>query len=94
MFSPARMNEEKVRIAHEILEYLIDNPNAQDTLEGIIQWWLLERTIKEQTPYVEDALSMLVAERLVLAHKGIDNRTHYKLNNRRRRKIKLILQRK
>ena len=93
MISPAQMNEEKVRIAYEILEYLIDNPNAQDSLEGIVEWWLLERTIKQQTPFVEEALSMLVAERLVLARKGIDSRTHYKLNSRRRRKIRLLLQR-
>lgn len=88
------MNEEKVRIAYEILEYLSDNPNAQDTPEGIVEWWLLERTVKQQTLVVEEALSMLVAERLVLARKGIDGRTHYKLNNRRRRKIRLLLQRR
>lgn len=93
MISPAQMNEEKVRMAYEILEYLIDNPNAQDTLEGIAEWWLLERTIRQQTLAVEEALSMLVAERLVLARKGIDSRTHYKLNSRRRRKIRLLLQR-
>jgi hypothetical protein len=87
------MNEEKIRIAYEILAYLIDNPNAQDTLEGIVEWWLLERTIKQQTLAVEEALSMLVAERLVLARRGIDSRTYYKLNSRRRRKIRLLLQR-
>ena len=87
------MNDEKVQIAHEILEYLIDNPNAQDTLEGIVEWWLLERTVKQQTLVVEEALSMLVAERFLLARKGLDSRTHYKLNSRRRRKIMLLLQR-
>jgi len=88
------MNEEKVRVAYGILEYLNDNPNAQDTLEGIVEWWLLERTVRQQTLAVEEALSMLVAERLVLARKGIDSRTHYKLNGRRRRKIKLLLKRR
>ena len=93
MIGPSRMNEEKVQIAHEILEYLIDNPDAQDTLEGIVEWWLLERTVKQQTLVVEEALSMLVAERLVLARKGLDSRTHYKLNRRRLRNIRLLLQR-
>jgi hypothetical protein len=87
------MNEEKVRIAYEILEYLIDNPNAQDTLDGIAEWWLLERTIKQQTLAVKEALSLLVAERLVLARKGIDCRTYYKVNSRRRREIRLLLHR-
>jgi len=88
------MNEEKVRTAYEILEYLNDNPNAQDTLEGIVEWWLVERTVKQQTLAVEEALSMLAAERLVLARKGLDGRTHYKLNSRRQRKIKLLLKRR
>jgi hypothetical protein len=94
MINPPQMREEKVWIAYEILEYLNDNPNAQDTLEGIVEWWLLERTINQQTLAVEEALSMLVTERLILAHQGVDSRTRYKLNSRRRRKIRLLLQRR
>jgi len=29
----------------EILAYLADHPDAQDTLAGIFEWWLLERKI-------------------------------------------------
>ena len=84
-------NEKKIQLAHEILQYLIDNPNAQDTVEGITTWWLLVRTIKHQTVLVKEALAMLVADGLVIAHEGSDSRTYYKLNLRRRRKIISLL---
>ncbi|MBC8029047.1 MAG: hypothetical protein H7Z16_02965 [Pyrinomonadaceae bacterium] len=86
------MNDEKVQIAYEILQYLIDNPKAQDTLEGIVTWWLLERTIKQQTLLVKEALAMLVKDRLVLAQTGNDSRTHYKINGRQRKRIISLLQ--
>ena len=88
------MIEEKGQIAYQILEYLVDHPEAQDTLEGIVEWWLLERTIKSQTLSVREALGMLVAERLVIESKGKDARTHYRVNNRRREKIVSLLEQK
>jgi hypothetical protein len=87
-----QINDKKLQLAHEILQYLIDNPNAQDTVEGITTWWILVRTIKHQTALVKEALSMLVADGLVIAHEGSDSRTYYKLNLRRRKKIISLLQ--
>lgn len=87
-------NDEKVQLAYEILQYLIDNPNAQDTVEGITTWWLLVRTIKHQTLLVKEALAMLVRDGLVIAHEGSDSRTYYKLNVRRRKKIISLLQKR
>ena len=88
------MNEERVWIAYEILQYLIDNPKAQDTLEGIVTWWLLERTIKQQTVSVKEALAMLVADGLVIERTGTDSRTYYKINRRQRKRIISLLQQK
>jgi hypothetical protein len=87
-------NDRKVELAREILQYLIDNPNAQDTVEGITTWWLLVRTIKHQTALVKEALAMLVADGLVIAQEGSDSRTYYKLNPRRRKRIVSLLQKK
>lgn len=53
---------DKTRIAHEILAYLVEHPEAQDTLEGIVQWWLLERKIKYQEILVKEALTKLVQD--------------------------------
>jgi hypothetical protein len=86
MNGPEKMNEEKVQVAYEILRYLIKNPGAQDTLEGIVDWWLLGRTTKHPVLLVKKALEMMVEDGLIIAHQGTDSRTIYKLYRRRRRK--------
>jgi hypothetical protein len=91
MNPPDQKNEKKEELAEEILRYLIDHPNAQDTLKGIVTWWLLERTIKHQTALVREALEKLVADGLVIAQQGSDSQTHYKINRQRRRKIISLL---
>ena len=80
---------DKSEVAHEILTYLIENPGAQDTVEGIVDWWLLDQEIQRQTVKVKEALTDLVAKRFVLARKGRDSRIHYRIN---RRKVGQILE--
>lgn len=92
MNPPDQMNETKEQLAAEILQYLIDHPNAQDTLKGVVNWWLLERTIKRRTALVKEVLDKLVADGLVIEQHGSDSQTLYKLNRRRRRKIISLLQ--
>ena len=87
-------NEKKVQLAYEILQYLVENPNAGDTFEGIVSWWLLVRTIKHQSGLVKDALAMLVADGLVIALEVSDSRTFYKLNLERREEIISLLQKR
>jgi len=78
-------------IARDILAYLIDNPDAQDTLEGIIQWWLLEQKIKYQTKMVKEALEELVANGLILERKTENSNTSYRINKEEIERIKEIL---
>lgn len=49
----------------KILRYLDRNPDAQDTVEGITQWWLLEQQLIEEISAVQAALDELVADELV-----------------------------
>lgn len=84
------MNE-KEELTDYLLRYLIDHPNAQDTLDGVVNWWLWERTIKHRTALVEEVLDELVADGLVIAQKRSDSQTLYKMNRRRRRKIISLL---
>ena len=86
------MNDKKVQVAYEILRYLIKHPDAQDTLEGIVGWWFLGRTIKYQKLLVKKALDMMVEDGLVIAHQGTDSRTIYKLYRPRAQKIISLLQ--
>ena len=70
---------ETFRIANEIIAYLAEHPDAQDTFEGITEWWLLERKIKYQTTMVKEALDELVKNGFVVEIKR-ESTKHYKLN--------------
>ena len=79
-------------IADQLLAYLDENPQAQDTLEGII-WWLLERRVKFFTERVKEVLAELVDQGLVLERQGPDGQFHYRLNPRQRRQIRARIKR-
>lgn len=83
---------EKEQIAYDILAYLNEHPNAQDTLEGISEWWILEQRIRRDTARVEEALSELLVKELVIGHKGKDSRTRYGINQHKRAEIRALLQ--
>ena len=82
---------DKSKIGNEILAYLVDNPKAQDTLEGIVEWWLLERAIKFQELQVKKALAELVAKGLVIEQKGNNSNIHYRVNQGRLEEIKKLV---
>ena len=78
---------EKAEAAREILSYLADHADAHDTLEGIVQWWLLERNIINRTEEVKEALDALIREGLMIKHKDSDFRVHYSFNRERYEEI-------
>ncbi len=71
---------EQLRVANEILAYLTENPVAEDTLEGIIQWWLTDHKILYQTNLVKEVVTELVNRGLLIARKNRDSLVHYHLN--------------
>ena len=87
-FEPPRTN--KSQFGYEILAYLVEHPEARDTVNGIVEWWLLERQIKYQTARVKEALSELVAKGLILEHKGLDSQAHYRINQAKYKKIQKL----
>jgi hypothetical protein len=80
-------SNQKRDIAREILSYLAEHPEAQDTLEGIAEWWLLERKIQYQARLIQGVVSELVDKGLVLECKQQDEGTHYRLNQDKREEI-------
>lgn len=70
----------KFEITREILAYLLEHPDAQDTLEGIVQWWLLERKIKYQTAMVKETLEELVEKGLIVEYRNEKSQPRYQLN--------------
>jgi hypothetical protein len=79
------------RITYDILAYLSENPDAQDTMEGIAEWWLSEQAVKPSMAVVGEALAELVERGLILARGGKDSRTFYKVNPRRMKEISALL---
>ena len=78
---------QKEEIAREILAYLAQNPDAQDTLPGVIEWWLLDQRIRTRTAQVREVIDQLVADGLILARKGRDSQIHYRVNRRKHKRM-------
>jgi hypothetical protein len=70
------MNHEA--LGNEILDYLSKHPEAEDSLEGIVEWWLVEQGITRPATEVRAALDQLVARKQISARQGPDGRTHYR----------------
>ena len=88
------MNEDKRSdIAQAILEYLLEHPDAQDTLGGIAEWWLPEEKTKARLAIVKAALHQLAVEGLVLERRGKDSQTHYRINGQRLQEIGKLVRR-
>jgi hypothetical protein len=79
-------------VALQILSYLRTHQNAQDTVEGIAEWWLLEQHVRYLRGQVKQALAELVAQRMVLERTGRDGRVHYRLHPRRIRAVSRVLE--
>jgi hypothetical protein len=82
---------EKQDVELQILTYLYDNPDAQDTLEGIVQWWLLERDIRRQYTLVRQALSDLINKDFVIEIKESNTQGRYIINKNKMKDIRLFL---
>jgi len=80
--SKAPFTAEDREIAKAILRYLVNNPEAKDTLEGIADWWLEGERGKRTK--VERAISFLVSQGLVLETRRKGLRPYYQLRPRRR----------
>ena len=86
--------KEKAReVTYYILAYLYENPEAGDTFEGIVEWWLLRQRIKFETRNVSDAVTKLVSDGLILEHEGSDSRIFYRVNRTKEQDVKSLLMR-
>lgn len=78
-------------VRYHILAYLCDNPNAGDTFDGIVEWWLLHQRIKFETRNISEAVRKLVAEGFILENEGSDSRITYRVNQIRAKDIQTIV---
>lgn len=71
---------EQREACYHILAYLADNPDAGDTFEGIVEWWLLHQRIKFETRTVSEAVAKLIDEGLIVEDEGPGSRTVYRVH--------------
>ena len=83
--------KEQNDVRYHILAYLCDNPNAGDTFEGIVEWWLLHQRIKFETQNISEVVRNLVAEGLILENEDRDSRVTYRINGIREQDIQAMV---
>ena len=72
-------NQSTVRpMAQQILAYLSRHPGAQDTVEGIAGWWLLEEKIWSSLTETQMVLDQLVEAKLVTKRTALDGKCYYR----------------
>jgi hypothetical protein len=74
-----RKQDETWTVALKILRYLAEHPNAADTADGVLEWWLLKQSIFDEERVVEKALAGLVEQKLIFKVEAADRR-YYHLN--------------
>ncbi len=67
-------------LEHDILAYLTNHPAAQDTVEGIVQWWILDKRIQDSIVEVQRALDRLVSRQLLIETKRVGAGSVYSIN--------------
>ena len=73
------------QVARAVLAYLRKFPEAQDTSEGIAEWWLPKQNMRSQPETLKRALNELAARGFILQHEGKDSQIHYRMNRRKPR---------
>ncbi len=80
-------------LATEILQYLLRHPAAEDTIEGIVHWWLVEERLFQAMSQVRGALAQLHQEGLVISRTLTDGRVLYRLDPNRHDAATTVLRR-
>ena len=83
---------QKTEISNAVLSYLLEHPDAQDTMEGIIEWWLMAHMIESRANIIKEAVVDLTSQQLLLEHQGKDLYTRYRINRRKLEEIKTRLE--
>ena len=91
------MNEEPYTdedraLARAILRYLEAHPEAKDTVEGIVQWWLLQEWNERLLVQVERAVSLLLSQDLMLEIRRPGVPPYYQRHPQHREAITKLLQ--
>src|SRR5215470_7906556 len=68
--------------APEILDYLARQPDAQDTIEGILRWWVLDSCIRKWEPKITKTVAQLVEQGFLEEKRSSDGKIFYHISAR------------
>jgi len=68
--------------APEILDYLARQPEAQDTIDGILHWWVLDSCIRSWAPKIAKAVAELVGRGFLEEKPSSDGKIFYHVSSR------------
>jgi hypothetical protein len=71
-------------MARDILEYFVRNPQAADSLEGIVRWRLLEIVVRRQIERAKAAVEWLVERGYLIDEGTASSGSIYRLNHRKK----------
>jgi hypothetical protein len=80
------------QVIREILQYLIKNPDAKDTLEGIYKWWMPKGHSKQGRDEVQKAVDLLTSKGWLTKRATIPSKEIYGINRERLWEIESFLQ--
>jgi hypothetical protein len=66
--------------APEILDYLARQPGAQDTIDGILHWWVLDAHIRKWAPKIAKTVAELVEQGFLEQRRSADGNVFYRLS--------------
>jgi len=66
--------------APEILDYLARHPDAQDTIDGILHWWVLDACIRKWAPRIAQTVARLVERGFLEEKPSPDGHVFYRVS--------------
>ena len=66
--------------APEILDYLARHPEAKDTIDGILHWWVLDSCVKKWAPKIAGAVQQLVEQGFLEQKRSADGSVFYRVS--------------
>jgi len=66
--------------APEILDYLAMHPDAQDTIDGILHWWVLDACVRKWAPKIAGAVQQLVEQGFLEQKRSADGNVFYRVS--------------
>lgn len=83
---------QKEEIIKAILRYMFEHPQACDSIEGIIDWWVVQGRISIQVEEATDAVRDLVTQGFLVRAVATISSVLYAVNKEKLSEIKMLLQ--